>query len=101
MLRAFLVAQMVDPTWDVETWVWSMSWEGPLEESMASSWSMSLAEILMDKEADPQSYQKWDWWATKHNTFCSMLMSILSCSYSYFWLISLWHGLVIEMSPNL
>ena len=53
-----LVSQMVKnlpAVW--ETWVQSLGWEDPLEESMATHSSILAWRIPMDKEA---------WWATLH-----------------------------------
>ena len=40
--KDFLVAQMVkNPPPIQETWVWSLSWENPMEEGMATHFSIS------------------------------------------------------------
>ena len=55
---AFLVAQMaknLPAVW--ENWVWSLGWEDPLEEGMATHSSMLAWRIPMDKGA---------WWAAVH-----------------------------------
>ena len=52
---AFLVVQMVKNM--RETWVWSLSWEDPLEEGMATHSSILGWRIPMDRGA---------WWATIH-----------------------------------
>ena len=55
---AFLVAQMaknLPALW--ETWVWSLGWEDPLEEGMATHTSILAWSIPMDRGA---------WWATVH-----------------------------------
>ena len=55
---ASLVALLVkNPTTIWETWVRSLVWEDPLEESMATHFSILTWRILMDREA---------WWATVH-----------------------------------
>ena len=55
--RTSLVAQMVkNPPAMQETWVQSLSWEDPLEESMATH-SILAWTIPMDRRA---------WWATVH-----------------------------------
>ena len=56
--RASLVAQMAkNPCAIQETWVLSLVWEDPLEESIATQSSTLAWRILMDREA---------WWATVH-----------------------------------
>ena len=53
-----LVAQSVKkPPVMQETWVWSLGWEDPLEESMATHSSILAWIIPMDRGA---------WWATVH-----------------------------------
>ena len=50
--RAYLVAQMVNnlpAMW--ETWVRTLSWEGPLEEGMATHSNILAWRIPMDKGA--------------------------------------------------
>ena len=55
---ASLVAQMVkNPPAMQETWVHSLGWEDPLEEGMATHFSILAQRIPMDREA---------WWATIH-----------------------------------
>ena len=55
---ASLVAQMVKNLPEMqETWVQSLGWEDPLEESMATQSSMLAWRIPMDRGA---------WWATIH-----------------------------------
>ena len=55
---ASLVAQTVkNPPAIQETWVWSLSWEDPLEEGMATHSSILAWRIPMDRGA---------WWATVH-----------------------------------
>ena len=55
---ASLVAQMVKNLPEMqETWVQSLGWEDPLEESMATQSSMLAWRIPMDRGA---------WWATVH-----------------------------------
>ena len=50
--RASLVAQMVKNLPEMqETWVQSLGWEDPLEESMATQSSMLAWRIPMDREA--------------------------------------------------
>ena len=54
--RASLVSQLVkNPSAMRETWVWSLSWKDPLEESMATHSSILAWRISMDREI---------WWAT-------------------------------------
>ena len=56
--RVSLVAQTeknLPALW--ETWVRSLSWEDPLEESMATHSSILVWRILVDRGA---------WWATVH-----------------------------------
>ena len=56
--RASLVAQTVKNLPGLrETWVRSLSWEGPLEEGMATRSSIFAWRIPMDRRA---------WWATAH-----------------------------------
>ena len=56
--RASLVSQLVkDPSAMRETWVWSLNWEDPLEEGMATHSSILAWRISMDREI---------WWATVH-----------------------------------
>ena len=53
---ASLVAQMVkNPPTMREPWVGSLSWEGPLEEGMATHSGILACRIPMDRGA---------WWAT-------------------------------------
>ena len=53
-----VVAQVVkDPPAMQETWVLSLSWEDPLEEGMATHFSILAWRIPMDRGA---------WWATVH-----------------------------------
>ena len=55
---ASLVAQTVkNPPVMWETWVQSLGWEDPLEESMATYSSILAWRLPMDREA---------WWATVH-----------------------------------
>ena len=55
---AFLVAQTVtNPPVMRETWVRSLGWEDPLEEGMATHFSILAWRILMDKGA---------WWVIVH-----------------------------------
>ena len=55
---AFLVAQRVKNLPVIqETWVWSLSWEDPLEEGMATHSSILAWRIPMDRV----------WWATVHS----------------------------------
>ena len=55
---ALLVAQMVkNPSAMQETWVQSLGWEDPLEESMATRSSTLAWRIRMDRGA---------WWAAVH-----------------------------------
>ena len=55
---AFLVAQMVkNPPAMRETWVQSLGWDNPLEEGMATHFSILAWRIPMDRGA---------WWATVH-----------------------------------
>ena len=55
---AFLVAQTVkNPTAMQETWVWSLGWEGPLKEGMATHSSILVWRISTDRGA---------WWAIVH-----------------------------------
>ena len=59
-IHASLVAQMVnDPTELWKTWVWSLVWEDPLEEEMATHSSILAWRIPMDWGA---------WQATVHGT---------------------------------
>ena len=55
---ASVVAQMVkNPPTVRETWVWSLGWEDPLEEGMATHSSILAWRIPMDRGA---------WWASVH-----------------------------------
>ena len=57
-LKASLVAQIVkNPPAMWETWVWSLGWEDPLEEGMATYFSILAWRISMDRVS---------WWATVH-----------------------------------
>ena len=51
-----------------ETWVWSLGWENPLEESMATHSSILAWRIPMDREAhySPCGHRVRHDWATKH-----------------------------------
>jgi len=50
--RASLVTQMLkNPPAIPETWVWSLSWEDPLEEGMATHSSVLAWRILVDRGA--------------------------------------------------
>ena len=52
MIRASLVAQMVkNPPVRWETWAWSLGWEDPLEEGMATHSSILAWRSPMDREA--------------------------------------------------
>ena len=54
----YLVAQMVKNLPAMRgTWVWSLGWEDPLEEDMATHCSILAWRTPMDREA---------WWATVH-----------------------------------
>ena len=53
----WLVAQLMNPPAMQETWVWSLGWEDPLEEGMATHSSFLAWRILMNNRA---------WWATVH-----------------------------------
>ena len=56
--KTFLVTQTVkNPPAMQETWVQSLGWEDPLEESMAIHSSILARRIPMDRRA---------WWATVH-----------------------------------
>ena len=53
-----VVAQVIkDPPAMQETWVLSLSWEDPLEEGMATHFSILAWRIPMNRGA---------WWATVH-----------------------------------
>ena len=57
-LKASLVAQIVkNPPAMRETWVWSLGWDDPLEEGMATYFSILAWRISMDRVS---------WWATVH-----------------------------------
>ena len=61
---ASLVAQMVKNLPAMrETWVYSLGWEDPLEEGMATHSSILAWRIPMDKGA---------WWATIHGVSKSL-----------------------------
>ena len=65
-LRAVLVAQSVkNPPAIWETWVRSLTWEGPLEEGMATHCSILACRISKDSGA---------WWATAHGVTKSRSM---------------------------
>ena len=50
LARASLVAQLVkNPPAMWETWVWSLGWEDPLEEGMATHSSILAWRIAMDR----------------------------------------------------
>ena len=61
---AFLVAQMVkNPSAMWKTWVLSLGWEDPLEESMATHSSILAWRIPTDRGtwwASPQGCKEWD-----------------------------------------
>ena len=60
-----LMTQMVkDPPAIWETWVWSLGWEDPLEESMATHSSFLAWRIPLDRGA---------WWATGHGVTKSQM----------------------------
>ena len=62
---ASLVAQMVkNPLAVQDTWVWSLGWEDPLEENMATHSSILAWRIPMDRGA---------WWATVHGVTKSQI----------------------------
>ena len=53
VLGAFLVAKSVkNPPAMPETWVWSLSWEDPLEKEMATDSSILVWEIPRIEEPD-------------------------------------------------
>ena len=53
VLGAFLVAKSVkNPPAMPETWVWSLSWEDPLEKEMATDSSILVWEIPRTEEPD-------------------------------------------------
>ena len=53
MLGAFLVAKSVkNPPAMPETWVWSLSWEDPLEKEMATDSNILVWEIPRTEEPD-------------------------------------------------
>ena len=57
-VQAFLVAQVAkDPPARRETWVWSLGWEDPVEEGMATHSSVLAWRIPVDRGV---------WWATVH-----------------------------------
>ena len=71
---AFWVAQMVKhPLAMQETWLWSLGWDNPLEESMATHSSILAWRISMDRGAR---------WATVHWVTKSLMW--LSTVYSIF-----------------
>ena len=57
---ALLVAQLVK-NWHAmqETWVWSLGWEDPLEEGMATHSSILAWRISMDSEEPGRLYSPW------------------------------------------
>ena len=60
------MAQMVkNPPAMRETWVWSLGWEDPLEEGMATHSSILAWGIPMDRGA---------WWATVHGVTTSQTL---------------------------
>ena len=72
---ASLVAQMVKNVparW--ETWVWSLGWEDPLEEGMATHSSIIAWRIPMDRGA---------WWATVHEVAKSLLYWLINIKCIY------------------
>ena len=75
----FLVAQMVkNPSAMWETWVQSLGWEDPLEEDMATHFSILAWRIAMDRGA---------WWGAVHwgrkDSDVTELLSTYSTAVSY------------------
>ena len=56
-----------------ETWVWSLGWEDPLEEGMATHSSILAWRIPMDKGA---------WWATVHGVTKSLSDWVIKHKYT-------------------
>ena len=73
MMGASLVAQKVkNPRAMWETWVWSLGWEDPLEEGMATHSSILAYRSPMDRRAwwaTVHGIAKRHDWATKHSTY--------------------------------
>ena len=70
-----VVAQVIkDPPAMQETWVLSLSWEDPLEEGMATHFSILAWRIPMNRGA---------WWATVHGVAESNTAERLSTAHSH------------------
>ena len=84
-LWAFLVTQMVkNPPAMQETWVWSLGWEDPLEEEMATTSSILAWKIPMDRGAwcaTVHGVTKSQTQHTPHPFCCCFVQSI--CIYMY------------------
>ena len=73
-LLASLVAQMVENLPAIqETWVRCLSWEDPLEEGMATHFSILAWRIPIDRGA---------WWATDHRVTKTLCLVTESCPLS-------------------
>ena len=59
-----------------ETWVWSLVWEDPLEEGMATHSSILACRIPMDRGVWQAAVKSQTWLSDKHNTqICFSLVS--------------------------
>ena len=75
-LWASLVAQLVkNPPAVWEIWVWSLGWENPLEEGLATQSSIFAWRIPMNRGA---------WWATVHGVAKSWKWLYIYCILLYF-----------------
>ena len=94
---ASLVASMVkNPPAMWETWVWSLGWEGHLEEGMATHSSILAWRISKDRGAwgvQSMGLQRVGHnWVTKHSTASSLMTSLLNLGlFSYCWVLSVLH----------
>ena len=78
---ASLVAQMVkNPPAMWKTWVWSLGWEDPLEEGMATHSHILACRIPMDRGAwraiSMRSWRVGEDWVTKHSTVHSIHIAL-------------------------
>ena len=83
MWRASLVAQMVQNLPAVpETWVWSLGWEDPLEEGMATHSSILAWTVPMDRGSGGlqsmglQSQTRLKWFSTACTSFLGFLFQL-------------------------
>ena len=73
LIGAFLVAQLINNLPEMpETWVWSLGWEDPLEEGMATHSSILAWRTPMDRVANGATVygvtKSWTWLSDFHLT---------------------------------